>query len=117
MESHDPAHGPFCPVYDAIELLQQKWNLHVIRALLGGSLGFNELSRAVGGCNAATLASRLVHLEEAGLVHKTVVSVMPPRTSYALTSSGVELQGVIDEIDRWARAHLGASRPRAAVAS
>src|SRR5690348_1671664 len=88
-----------CPVYDAIELLQEKWTLHIVRALLGGPLGFNEIARAVGGVNPATLAARLAHLDAMGIVTKTVVSVMPPRSSYALTCSGHQLQAVIDAID------------------
>ncbi len=98
----------FCPVYEAINVLQEKWTLHIVRTLLGGPSGFNELSRAVGGCNPTTLAQRLERLESLGLVSKTVLSVMPPRTTYALTASGVELQGVIDAIDGWARKNLNA---------
>lgn len=85
--------------------------LHIIRGLLNGPCGFNELSRAVGGCNPATLAQRLDHLESLGLVTKTVKSVMPPRTAYELTPAGVALQDVIDAIDRWGREHM--ARPRA----
>ncbi|MBI4278836.1 MAG: helix-turn-helix transcriptional regulator [Armatimonadetes bacterium] len=96
----------FCPVYQSINLLQEKWVLHIIRTLLEEPRGFNELSRAVGGCNPATLAQRLDRLEEMGLVKKTVHSVMPPRTTYQLTPAGRDLQGVIDAIDRWARQHL-----------
>ena len=96
----------FCPVHAAIELLQEKWTLHIVRALLPGPLGFNKLSRAVGGCNPATLAARLAHLEAAGVISKRVVSVMPPRSSYALTCSGVRLHEVVDAIDRWSRTHL-----------
>ncbi len=96
----------FCPVHRAIGVLQEKWVLHIIRSLLAGDKGFNELARSVGGCNPATLAQRLDHLEKLGLISKTVTSVMPPRTHYALSASGRELQGVIDEIDRWARVNL-----------
>jgi DNA-binding HxlR family transcriptional regulator len=99
-------HGSFCPVHRAIGILQEKWVLHIIRSLLAADKGFNELSRSVGGCNPATLAQRLDHLERLGLISKTVTSVMPPRSHYALTASGRELQGVIDEIDRWSRLHL-----------
>lgn len=102
----DAAHGSFCPVHRAIGILQEKWVMHIIRSLLAGDKGFNELSRSVGGCNPATLAQRLDHLEELGLIRKTVTSVMPPRTHYALTDSGRELQGVIDAIDTWARTNL-----------
>lgn len=95
-----------CPVYDSIELLQEKWVLHIIRALLGGPHGFNELGRAVGGANTTTLSQRLDHLEKLGIVEKTVESTMPPKTRYELTRSGVELQEVIAAIDSWARRNM-----------
>ena len=78
---HDSA---FCPVYSSIELLQEKWTLHIIRALLEGPQGFNELGRSVGA-NPSTLVQRLERLETIGIVERTVHSVMPPRTSYGLT--------------------------------
>jgi len=85
--------------------------LHIVRALLEGPRGFNDLSRAIGGCNTTTLAHRLEELESLGIVRKTVHSIMPPKTSYELTSRGVELDAVVQAIDRWARRHLAADRP------
>jgi DNA-binding HxlR family transcriptional regulator len=99
-----------CPVVESIDLLQEKWMLHIIRALLDGPRGFNELSRAVGGVNTTTLAARLERLEREGVVSKTIESTMPPRTRYRLTPGGVELQAVIDAIDRWARTYLHGCR-------
>jgi DNA-binding HxlR family transcriptional regulator len=96
----------FCPVYEAINLLQEKWVLHIVRALLEKPLGFNELSRQIGGCNPTTLAQRLERLEKLGLVDKRVLSIMPPKSSYSLTEAGIELQSVIDAIDCWARTRL-----------
>jgi DNA-binding HxlR family transcriptional regulator len=101
----------YCPVFEAIQVLQEKWTLHIVRALLDGPLGFNELGRTVGGCNPATLKVRLDHLEELGIVKRTVHSQMPPRTSYELAPSGVDLQRVIDAIDGWAREHLEETAP------
>ena len=112
----------YCPVHEAIQVLQEKWTMHIVRALLDGPLGFNELGRAVGGCNPATLKLRLDRLEELGLLKRTVQSQMPPRTSYHLAPAGVDLQRVIDAIDGWAREHLDAvpaaeveEEPKAAV--
>ena len=102
----DEAAVNYCPVYDSIDLLQEKWVLHIVRALLEGPHGFNELSRAVGGVNTTTLSQRLEHLERLGLVSKTIESTMPPRTRYELTESGRELQGIIDAIDKWARTYM-----------
>jgi len=95
-----------CPAYTAIEILQEKWVLHIIRALLEGPRGFNELSRAVGGCNPTTLTERLARLEALGIVKKTVLSVMPPRSSYELSEAGRALHTVVDAIHAWAVQHL-----------
>lgn len=96
----------FCPVFEAINLLQEKWTLHIIRSLLNGPAGFNELRRSIGNCNTTTLSERLESLTRNGLVAKTVQSVMPPRTSYALTLAGEDLGQVIGAIDRWSQQHL-----------
>ncbi len=109
MHAHE---GAYCPVYDSIQLLQEKWVLHIVRALLDGPLGFNGLRRAVGGVNTTTLAARLEHLEELGVIVKTIESTMPPRTRYELSEAGRALQVVIDAIDGWARAHMPRSLDR-----
>ena len=104
--SEAAGHGAMCPAIAAIELLQEKWVLFIVRSLLEGAKGFNELRREVGGCNPSTLSERLDTLEKRGIITKTVCSTMPPRTSYELTASGVALQNVILEIDAWSRQHL-----------
>lgn len=105
----------YCPVYKSIDLLQEKWVLHIVRSLLHGPHGFNELSRAVGGANATTLSHRLEHLVALGVVNKTVESTMPPRTHYELTAAGRELETVIDAIDRWSRAHMQHDEPATTI--
>jgi DNA-binding HxlR family transcriptional regulator len=122
MEPTEPAE--YCAVHEAIQVLQEKWTLHIVRALLDGPLGFNELGRTVGGCNPATLKLRLERLEELRILRRTVHSYMPPRTSYALAPAGEALQRVIDAIDGWARENLpegsttaSASRPASAATS
>ena len=99
------------PFVRAVAVLQEKWSLLIVGALLDGPAGFNELSRKVAGVCPATLSQRLTLLEEAGVVSKTVHSTMPPRTGYALTPSGDDLRPVIDALDAWAAKHLNAKRP------
>ena len=97
----------FCPVREYINVLQEKWVMHIVRALLDGPLGFNELGRRIGGANPRTLSQRLERLESLGIVEKRVCSTMPPRTAYELTRAGAELDEVIAAIDRWSRRHAG----------
>lgn len=99
--------GDFCPVYEAINLLQEKWTLHIVRSLLDGPKGFNELGRDIGGCNPTTLTQRLERLEAMGIVGKTVRSTMPPRTLYTLSEAGRELEVVISAVGGWGERFLG----------
>ena len=100
-----------CAVHDAIRVLQGKWTLQIVRALLGGARGFNDLARTVGGCNPATLSKRLEALAGLGLLTKAVDSTMPPRTHYALTRAGRALESVIAAIESWGERYLPAPAP------
>ena len=94
-----------CPATAAIEVLQEKWVLHIVHALLAGPKGFNAIGREVGGCNPTTLTQRLSRLEALGLIVKAEGDGTC-RACYCLTESGAELDGVIGAIERWAHAHL-----------
>ncbi len=98
-------------MYRAISILQEKWVLHIIRMLLSREMGFNELARAVGGCNSATLTHRLEHLETLGIVCKRQEEgpTRLGRSVYGLTPAGRELQCVIDAIGDWAQSNLPAA--------
>ncbi|WP_396626953.1 winged helix-turn-helix transcriptional regulator [Luteitalea sp.] len=104
---------PFCPVLDAIGVLQGKWTMQIVHALMGGPMGFNELSRAVGGCNPSTLAQRLETLVALDILARRVESSSPPRTLYSLTAAGVALQPVVAAIDDWGKRHLRRDRVQA----
>lgn len=95
-----------CPESSAIQILQEKWVLLIIRALLAGPKGFNELGRDIGGCNPTTLAQRLCRLEGFGIIAKQTLSETPPRCTYSLTDAGRQLDGVIKEIRTWAHENL-----------
>lgn len=94
-----------CAAGEGIEVLQEKWVLHIVHALLDGPKGFNELGRIVGGCNPTTLTQRLSKLEELGVLHKEPGQV-GGRCSYSLTEAGLGLERVIAAIRSWATAHL-----------
>ncbi len=107
-----------CPsrhLHAGVSLLQEKWVLLIVRVLLSGPQGFNDMARNTGDVNSTTLAQRLARLEKAGLVIKTVQSVMPPKTSYELTAAGLALKPVIESIERWSETYgLACEEARAA---
>ena len=57
----------FCPVAKAMELLDERWTMLVVRELLAGSTHFNELRRGVPKMSPTLLSKRLQQLIRAGL--------------------------------------------------
>ncbi len=93
-----PSYGQFCPVAKAMELLDERWTILVIRELLDGSRHFNDLRRGVPKMSPALLSKRLQTLMRAGLVER---SESDGRTSYVLTKGGRELHDVVHAIGVW----------------
>jgi DNA-binding HxlR family transcriptional regulator len=102
--SQRPTH---CPACSGIEVLQDRWVLHIVRALLEGPKGFNAIGRCVGGCSPTTLTERLHRLEALGLIAKEgrQEPSCPERSGrccYRLTDAGEKLDRVIEAIKGWA---------------
>jgi DNA-binding HxlR family transcriptional regulator len=91
-------YGQFCPVAKAMEVLDERWTLLVVRELLAGSSHFNELRRGVPRMSPALLSKRLRSLERAGVVRR---SEQAGRTSYSLTERGLELRGIVEALGAW----------------
>jgi DNA-binding HxlR family transcriptional regulator len=91
-------YGQFCPVAKAMEVLDERWTLLVVREMLSGSSHFNELRRGVPRMSPALLSKRLRSLERAGVVRR---SEQAGRTSYSLTERGLELRGIVEALGAW----------------
>jgi len=91
-------YGQFCPVAKAMELLDERWTMLVVRELLAGSRHFNDLRRGVPKMSPTLLSRRLRTLVRAGLLERRFDG---GRTSYALTPAGHELAPIVDALGRW----------------
>jgi DNA-binding HxlR family transcriptional regulator len=92
------AYGQFCPVAKAMELLDERWTLLVVRELLAGSRRFNDLQRGVPRMSPALLSKRLRELQRAGVVERRQDGARP---AYELTEAGRELGPVVDALGEW----------------
>ena len=91
-------YGQFCPVAKAMELLDERWTVLVVRELLAGSTHFNDLRRGVPKMSPTLLSKRLQTLTRAGLVQR---SELDGRTAYTLTECGRELVNVVEALGAW----------------
>ena len=86
----------------AAGLLEGRWTVSILWASSEGASRFNELKQAVGEIPPRTLAQRLVELESAGLLERTVIDARPPRVEYRLTADGRRLRAVLDALAAYA---------------
>ena len=86
----------------AAGLLEGRWTVSILWASADGATRFNEFRQAVGRIPPRTLAQRLVELEAAGILERTVVDARPPRVEYRLTEEGERLRAVLDALAAYA---------------
>ena len=98
------SYGQFCPVAKAMELLDERWTMLVVRELLLDSKHFNDLRRGLPKMSPALLSKRLQTLTRAGVVQRTEVN---GRTSYTLTECGRELNDVVQALSVWGVRWIG----------
>ena len=98
-----------CPVAWAVDVLDGKWTLLVIRDLLAGTQRFSSLRASLTGISPKTLTDRLRSLEEHGLVDRVMYAEIPPRVEYSLTDTGRSLEPVINALAVWGGAMRGGS--------
>jgi DNA-binding HxlR family transcriptional regulator len=91
-------YGQFCPVAKAMELLDERWTLLVVRELMLGSRHFNALRRGVPRMSPALLSKRLQTLIRAGVVERWEDG---NRITYRLTEAGRELQPIVEALGHW----------------
>ena len=88
----------FCPVAKAMELLDERWTLLVVRELISGSEQFNQLRRGLPRMSPTLLSRRLTQLERAGLLERRVDD---GTVRYLLTPAGQELRPVVEAVGAW----------------
>ena len=94
----------FCPVAKAMEVLDERWTLLIVRELVTGSRHFNELRRGVPRISPALLTRRLRQLERAGVVERHPDG---QHVEYVLTPAGRELEPVVEALGTWGMRWIG----------
>lgn len=94
----------FCPVSKAVELLDERWTILVIRELVTGSRRFNELRRGLPRISPTLLSKRLNQLARAGLIERHSDG---NEIQYVLTPAGEELRPIVEALGAWGVRWIG----------
>lgn len=94
-------HADYCPIAVGVDILGDRWTPLVIRELMVGSSGFNEIHRGIPRVSRSLLAQRLRMLERRGLVSREVTK-RGATGRYALTPAGESLTPIVWAMGHWA---------------
>lgn len=91
----------YCPIACGVDILGDRWTPLVIRELMIGARGFNEIHRGIPRVSRNLLAQRLRELERRGLVTHQASQPGHPG-SYELTAPGQALTPIVWAMGHWA---------------
>jgi DNA-binding HxlR family transcriptional regulator len=94
------SYAQYCPVAKASEILGDRWTMLIVREMLGGASGFNELQRGLPGISRSVLSDRMRALERAEVVERRT-GPKGRTLEYRLTPAGHDLQPVVQAIGEW----------------
>jgi DNA-binding HxlR family transcriptional regulator len=91
-----------CGTALALEFVGERWSLLIMRELAFGPRRFGEIRANLPGISANVLTQRLQGLEAAGILIRRQLPSPANVQVYELTPWGLESQGVMREMGRWA---------------
>lgn len=93
------------PVRDALYVLNGKWKLPIIIAMVQGNNRFGDIKRAVEKIASKVLSNELKDLEANGFLVRHVLNTYPVSIEYQLTDYSTTLGPVLIELYRWGQLH------------
>jgi DNA-binding HxlR family transcriptional regulator len=95
------SYADYCPITAGVEVLGDRWTPLVIRELMIGAEGFNEIHRGIPRMSRTLLAQRLRMLERRGLIRREGAE-RGRAGRYVLTDAGQTLTPIVWSIGQWA---------------
>jgi DNA-binding HxlR family transcriptional regulator len=95
------SYGDACGIGRALDVVGERWALHIVRELLLGPQRFSDLRNALPNASSNVVTDRLRELEGHGVVRRRKMS--PPAGSwvYELTEWGREIEPVLLALGGW----------------
>lgn len=96
-----------CSIDAALAILGGKWKLKIYKIIrFKEILRFSEIRDAIGEISDKILSAQLKEMEQDSLLTRIVISEVPLRVAYRLTSLGEALEPVLSALDEWGRAYI-----------
>lgn len=93
------SYADYCPISVGVDILGDRWTPLVIRELMVGCTGFNEIHRGLPKMSRSLLSQRLRTLERQGVVERRADR---QAVRYRLTDAGQALTPIVWAMGEWA---------------
>lgn len=91
-----------CPISFGLDIFGDRWSLLIIRdMMLKGKRHYGDFLKSDEKISTNILASRLVRLEDQGIITKTQDTEKRSKFVYALTKKGEDLRPTLEAIMDW----------------
>jgi len=93
-------------VHDAMDVLNGKWKIYIISSICHyNKRRFSDILNDIDGISNKMLSKELKELEINKLISRTVLDTKPISVEYKLTSHGLTLKTIINNLTDWGIAH------------
>ena len=76
-----------------------KWGIEILVAIYTlGAMRFEELRKTLRPISSRVLSQKVKLLENAGLVHRSILNTRPPKVEYSLTEKGLTVATLGDPV-------------------
>lgn len=86
---------------DTLEVIQGKWRIPILISLTHGNKRFGEIQRDIEDISPKMLSQELKSLEVNKIIKRSLYDTMPVTTEYSLTSLGLSMSSLLEEILKW----------------
>lgn len=95
-----------CPVEAALVVIGGKWKALIIWQLKSETLRFTEIMERLPMVTPRMLTKQLRELEEDAVIIRKVYPEVPPRVEYSLSSLGLSVVPVLEDLCSWGAEYL-----------
>lgn len=89
------------PIELVVFLLGDKWKFIILCKLMGKTMRFGEIEKAIGNISAKVLTQHLKELESFGFISRKTYDVIPPKVEYSVTDLGKSLIPIMKSMFDW----------------
>lgn len=103
----DHVYNQYCALARALEVVDGRWTLLIVRELVPGPRRFTDLLDGLPGISRKLLTERLRDLERDGVIARRDLPPPAARQVYELTADGRDLAQAIAPLIQWGAGRLG----------